>query len=96
MLKQSIPVVISGEDNSASYIPELSKINAGDTITWYNDDDRSHTVTSRVDSESDVDKIFDSNTILPNQHYSITLAKPGKYEYHCLIHPDMSGSILVK
>jgi len=34
--------------------------------------------------------------IPPSLSYSLTFAKPGTYEYHCLIHPAMIGEVVVE
>ncbi len=72
------------------------EINAGQTITWYNGDAVSHTVTSGSQGHSGKDGLFDSAAILPNQRYSLTFDESGTYYYHCIYHPSMVGTIEVK
>jgi len=31
-----------------------------------------------------------------NSHYSVRISKPGKYQYACLVHPAMVGTLVVK
>ena len=47
------------------------------TVTWYNGDTISHTVTSGQDGDEDEGSLFDSDAIIPNQHYSVTLMNQG-------------------
>ena len=55
-------------------------------VTWINNDDRPHTVTS--DSG-----LFDSGPIGPGGQWSFTFIAPGEHEYHCSYHDSMVGSI---
>ncbi|HEX2052365.1 MAG TPA: hypothetical protein VHJ78_01385, partial [Actinomycetota bacterium] len=46
----------------------------------------------------DGDGFFSSGLILadPYVEYSITFSKPGTYKYACLIHPPMTGTVVVR
>ena len=60
----------------------------GDTVTWTNDDDSPHTVTSG-------DGTFDSGNLDPGQQFSFTFTTPGTYAYVCAYHEEMTGTITV-
>ncbi len=92
----SVPVSIAGINGDNSYSPNPVKIQKGQTVTWYNGDAISHTVTSGLDGDTDSGTIFDSNAIIPNQHYSITFDNTGDYQYYCIYHPSMVGEIIVE
>ena len=92
----SVPVSIVGINGDNSYSPNPVKIQKGQTVTWYNGDAISHTVTSGLDGDTDAGKIFDSDAIIPNQHYSITFDNTGDYQYYCIYHPSMIGEIIVE
>ena len=92
----SVPVSIVGINGDNSYSPNPVKIQKGQTVTWYNGDAISHTVTSGLDGDTDAGKIFDSDAIIPNQHYSITFDNTGDYQYYCIYHPSMVGEIIVE
>ncbi|WP_148685315.1 PQQ-dependent sugar dehydrogenase [Candidatus Nitrosocosmicus hydrocola] len=92
----SVPVVISGIKGSQSYSPDPIRIDSGQTITWYNGDTVSHTVTSGQDNDPDEGALFDSNAIIANQKYSLTFESPGNYEYYCIYHPSMIGEVVVE
>ncbi len=71
----------------AGYIPSVLHINAGDTVTWINEDaDRLHTVTARDDS-------FGSWFLGDGQRYTVRFNRPGTYRYFCDIHPSMVGEV---
>src|SRR6267143_1557565 len=74
---------------------EMQFVNAGQTVTWYNDDSATHTVTSGRPSDSQTATIFDSGLIEPAGQFSFTFQKNGTYNYFCRIHPWMTGVILV-
>ncbi|NOJ31195.1 MAG: hypothetical protein DA329_03535 [Candidatus Nitrosocosmicus sp.] len=92
----SVPVIISGIKGSKSYSPDPIRIDSGQTITWYNGDTVSHTVTSGQDNDPDEGALFDSNAIIANQKYSLTFESPGDYKYYCIYHPSMIGEVVVE
>ena len=92
----SIPAVILGINGDNSYSPNPITIEEGQTITWYNGDTISHTVTSGQDNDEDAGEAFDSDAIIPNQYYSITFEDSGDYHYYCHYHPSMVGEIIVE
>jgi len=91
----SIPAVIVGINGDKSYSPNPITIEKGQTVTWYNGDAISHTVTSGQDNDKDAGEDFDSNAIIPNQYFSHTFDDSGEYQYYCIYHPSMVGEILV-
>jgi plastocyanin len=58
------------------------------TVTWVNDDTEAHTVTAD-------DGLFDSGVLQPGESYSVWFDGTGTVTYHCNIHPDMEGSLVV-
>ncbi len=92
----STPVVIAGIKGDQSYSPNPIRIESGQTITWYNGDSISHTVTSGQDNSVDEGDEFDSNAIIPNQQYSLTFEDSGEFDYYCIYHPSMVGSVIVE
>jgi plastocyanin len=62
---------------------------AGTTVTWTNNDEMAHTVTSDGNS-------FDSGNIAPGGKFSKTFSTTGSFPYHCSIHPTMKGTVTVK
>ena len=91
----SIPAAIVGIAGEESYSPNPIEIQAGQTITWRNDDAISHTVTSGSSDDSDNGSLFDSGAVLSKQGYSLTFDEPGDYEYFCIYHPTMVGEVHV-
>lgn len=71
-----------------SFRPAMVFVHPGDTVDWYNEGGANHTVTSD-------DGAFNSGVVSPGSEYSQTFNDPGTYKYHCEIHPDMHGTVLV-
>ena len=71
-----------------SFGPDL-KITSGTTVTWTNHDDVPHVVASDA-------KIFKSQPLDTDDHFSYTFTKPGTYVYYCMIHPRMIAKIVVQ
>jgi len=88
------------------YDPPQMVVTTGDTITWYNDDRESHTVTSGessgrfgwMDNKSlgKPDGIFDSERFLPGESWSYKFEESGTFSYFCTIHPWMEGIVIVE
>jgi len=73
-----------------SFGPATITIPAGTTVTWTNNDDVPHVVTS------DDNKLFKSKALDTDDHFSFTFTKPGTYNYYCAIHPKMTAKIVVQ
>ena len=71
-----------------AFRPATLTVNAGDTVTFVNNDDETHTATAN-------DNTFDSGSLKENASFSYTFAKPGTYAFHCRIHTTMKGTIVV-
>ena len=73
-----------------SFGPATITIPAGTTVTWTNNDDVPHVVTS------DDNKMFKSKALDTDDRFSFTFTKPGTYNYYCAIHPKMTAKIVVQ
>lgn len=82
------------EENNACYLPADITINAGDTVEWINIDTAAHTVTggSPADGPSGV---FDSSLVMASASYAFEFNDAGSYDYFCMVHPWMVGSVTV-
>jgi plastocyanin len=89
-------VSIVGIKKDKSFDPNPIEIKAGDSVTWMNDDNEVHTVTSGSQDASNVGKEFDSGTLASGQSFTHKFDKPGTYEYFCSFHESMTGKVLVK
>ena len=82
------------EESNACYLPADIIINAGDTVNWVNIDTAAHTVTggSPADGPSGV---FDSSLVMANAEFAFTFNDSGNYDYFCMVHPWMVGTVSV-
>lgn len=69
------------------FSPATLTVQKGTRVTWTNNDQASHTVTGTGGLES--------NTLNTGDGYSFTFDAAGTYNYHCSIHPTMTGTITV-
>lgn len=83
------------ESTNECYIPYQITIDAGDKVTWTNEDLAFHTVTSgnRLDG---ADGLFDSGMFKIDEQFSYTFNKAGTFDYYCTLHPWMEGKITVQ
>ena len=72
-----------------AYSPDEFTINAGQSVTWTNDDAVTHTTTS--DSSG-----WNSGNVPPGGHFTAMFPTAGTFSYHCQIHPGMVGKITVR
>jgi len=82
------------EETNECWSPADITINAGDTVHWMHVDTAAHTVTggSPADGPSGV---FDSSLVMADATYEFTFDEAGSYDYFCMVHPWMVGSISV-
>jgi plastocyanin len=72
--------------------PDQLSVAPGTTVTWVNEGEAPHTVTSTDGKE------LDSATLQPGDTYSFTFKDDDAgetYAYHCSIHPQMTASVKV-
>jgi plastocyanin len=70
--------------------PAHITIKRGTKVRWINKDSTTHTATANNG------RSFDSGRLGEGQRYTHTFKSAGKKRYHCEIHPDMRGSVVVK
>jgi plastocyanin len=72
------------------FMPPSLTVSSGTRISISNKDSTAHTVTA------DDAHTFDTGDVNPGSSTTITVSKPGTYQYHCNIHPFMHGTLVVK
>jgi plastocyanin len=73
---------------NTSYLQTRIEIAVGSTIEWTNADAMPHSVTA-------VDRRFDSGLIGAGGTWRHTFTQPGTYEFYCMPHPFMKGTVVV-
>jgi plastocyanin len=87
--ESSEPVVTTEVTMAKSYRfdPKTIEIEAGQTVTWTNEDNFTHTV--QVDGQED-------HEVGQDEQVAIKFDTPGTYEYVCTLHRrDMDGTVVV-
>ena len=82
------------EETDSCYLPANITINAGDTVEWPNIDTAAHTVTSGSPAEGP-SGVFDSSLLMASATFAFTFEDAGEYDYFCMVHPWMIGSVSV-
>ena len=83
------------EDGKIFYDPEAINISTGTTIEWINEDAAMHTATSG-NPTSGANGTFDSEILNIGDTYQFTFSDAGNYDYYCILHPWMLGTINVE
>lgn len=71
-----------------AFKPATVTIVAGQAVTWQNTSSTQHTVTAD-------DGSFDSGRLSLHDQFANVFAVPGRFTYHCSIHPSMHGTVIV-
>jgi predicted secreted protein with PEFG-CTERM motif len=82
------------EETNECYIPYEINVAVGETVIWSNDDTAAHTVTSGSANDGPDGK-FDSSLFMTGATFSHTFEEEGFFDYFCMVHPWMIGSIIV-
>jgi plastocyanin len=73
-----------------NFVPNIAEVPMGTTVTWVNNDNVPHTITS-------VSGSFDSGNIGPGKTYSYKFNQVGTFEYSCTNHPSIPhGKVVVR
>jgi len=85
------------ETTDECFAPFEVTTDVGSEVIWSNDDTAAHTVTSGTieDSES-VGAVFDSSLFMAGKTFSYKFEEAGEFPYFCVVHPWMSGTVIVQ
>ena len=82
------------ETSNACYSPADITVSTGDTVKWDNVDTAAHTITGGSPSDGP-SGVFDSSLLMSDKNYEFTFNNAGNYDYFCMVHPWMTGSVIV-
>jgi plastocyanin len=80
--------------NEFAFEPHSITIRTGTRVTWVNRSAQPHTVTATGRHPA-----FDSGTsrlVEPKHNWSFLFRHAGRYSYYCLLHPYMTGVVIVR
>ena len=89
-----VTISIQPPNVGTPFDPEEVHIIPNSTVTWINNDNVTHTVTSG-DPQQGPDGKFDSGLLKPGKEFSYTFSEIGTFNYYCQIHPAMKGVVIV-
>ncbi len=72
-----------------AFRPAVLTVAVGATVTWTNEDEEAHTVTSATGA-------FASAGLSHEETFTQTFMRPGTYTYFCALHPQMKATVIVK
>ena len=84
----SAPTTASVSIKNMAFNPGSLSVTTGATVTWTNSDTTLHTVTAD-------DGSFTSGNIAIGATYSRVFNTAGTFSYHCILHPEMTGKVVV-
>jgi plastocyanin len=80
----TIPQGAAAQQVKVYYIPNPAQLSVGSKITWINKDTAPHTATA-------INGSFDTSLINAGSSGSAIIKGTGTIQYHCTIHPWMTG-----
>ena len=82
------------EETDSCFIPSTVTVSVGEIITWENTDNAAHTATSGIAGDGP-SGTFDSSLIMAGSSFSYTTDTVGTFDYFCMVHPWMLGTVIV-
>ncbi len=70
-----------------AFKPATLTVAKGTKVEFENESNRTHTATGAA---------FDSKRLGPGKQFAVRFNQKGTFRYHCKIHPDMKGKIVVQ
>jgi plastocyanin len=89
----------SAIQGNPDYDPDELTVAAGSDITVTNQDTVPHTVTSGTGPQDPISgQTFDTSLINSGESATLSLAQvsAGQYDYYCMVHPYMTGKMVVQ
>ena len=74
------------------FSPAVTSVPAGSSVSWTNDTSAPHTATADNGSWTAGTA---ASPISPGSSGTVTFTSPGTFTYHCALHPNMHGTVVV-
>lgn len=94
MLEASSSRNIHIETKPPFFSPNQLTISMGTPLTWNNRTQEPHNIVAD-DCRLETTCSFDSGFLNPNARFTLPPLKPGRYPYHCGLHPFMRGLLTI-
>ena len=82
------------ETADGCFIPSTVTIDIGGEVIWENNDTAAHTITSGTAVDGP-DGHWDSSLVMAGSTFSHMFNEAGTFDYFCMVHPWMAGSVVV-
>jgi len=83
------------ETADGCFIPSTATVEVGAIVTWENSDTAAHTASGGTPADG-LTGPWDSSLIMAGGSYSYTADTAGTFDYFCMVHPWMEGSVIVE
>jgi plastocyanin len=84
---------VAADIKTFQFQPKVIEVQAGSAVTWTNQDNIDHTITSGTPEAPD--GAFASKPFGKGKSFTATFDRPGEYVYFCSKHKSMHGTIKV-
>ncbi|NWK04937.1 PEFG-CTERM sorting domain-containing protein [Marine Group I thaumarchaeote] len=84
------------EDTNSCFIPNPVTVELGTIVTWSNTDTAAHTASSGTAAGGDMGEVWNSSLIMAGGSFSYTTDTVGSFDYFCMVHPWMAGTLIVE
>lgn len=82
------------EVRNLAFAPQTLNVTAGTVVTWTNQDEFPHTVTSG-DPNDQPTGIFDNPIETKGSSATFQFKEAGTFPYYCKVHPQMTATVVV-
>ena len=86
-VNQPVPTTVTVDIKNFAFDPANLTVSVGTTVKWENYDSVPHQIAGEG---------FGSGSLGQGGDYFFTFNQAGTYNYHCAIHPSMTGTITVQ
>ena len=84
------------ETANGCYLPKIATVGVGEVVVFSNTDTAAHTFTSgNPDKPETIQTLFDSSLVMAGSTYEWSPNEAGDVSYFCMVHPWMTGLIIV-
>jgi plastocyanin len=81
--------------NKSGFYPASMTVKSGSTVRWLNADSTKNPALYNPTHRITVVNVADGQLISPGQSWSWIFDQPGTYPYSDMLHPDLSGTVIV-
>ena len=74
--------------DNIQFMPSQLEVSVGTSVTARNEDNLAHTWTADDDR-------WDSGNLSPGERFDFEFTEAGSFDFHCQIHPSMTGTVTV-